>query len=326
MTTKKDVYKVLDISSIEAPIDYSQWKETKSEWSKRIILTQNDVEAVGSTLYNIFKPSISKENWDHFFHMSIGGNGNELTKITTIHSSSLLALLFFSAVSELNPIRIDNHNYNNVYFEIKNKVFPNASITDMPSNIDVLLVSDDKESLLFLESKFTEYIDHGKIAISDKYKNFYQNFFNNNNDTGLRLIENTIECISGNNSKYISGIKQMFSHIIGLATKPHESVKDDIKMLINNAKNIIIKEIVFKFEETEFNNYSNLYKNVFKSLDSKKLEVCLKDYGCDRKKISRISIGEELLTYQTLLKDNSEYQLSPKIKKFYSFNEYSPSL
>ncbi len=317
MTKKEEVYSIIDVSAIkEAEIVPSEYGDQESQWSKRIQVTPNDRISIENVLYDVFKPQINKDTWSKLFSMSISGSGNELSKVTTLHSSSLLALLFFSAVSKGNPIKIDKTTYTKVFFEVQNKVFPNASAQDKPSNIDIMLVSDDEKKLLFLESKFTEYIDHGKVEISDKYKNFYTTLFNLSPCTGLTLSGNEIVCKDTRNSQYIGGIKQMISHLIGLATEP---LDEDIKKLIDNAESIILEEIVFDWQPKEFEKYERLYEKVFKNLDTEMLQDCLKDSGCDIEKIKRISVGKKLLTYKKLLQENPEYQLSSVIKQFYNF-------
>ncbi len=78
------------------------------------------------------------------------GEGKEKEKITTLYSSSLQSLLVFTRVSKDRPIVIDDVKYTSSYFEYKNKVL------SRPSCIDVVLTSEDKNTILFLESKLYE--------------------------------------------------------------------------------------------------------------------------------------------------------------------------
>ena len=98
----------------------------------------------------------NKDLFHEKFNMAISGAGLENRRILTLHSSSLCALLFFYSCS-INPITIalnDNTTatFSKVFFEWRNKVLTSDS------NIDVVLYSPDSNILLFLESKFSEYI------------------------------------------------------------------------------------------------------------------------------------------------------------------------
>ena len=120
----------------------------ESDWSLSIM--PNEGEQAHETLGRIFKIDIP--DWKEKFNEATFGQGNEINRILTLHSSALLALLCFSHVSEENPLFIDGIRYNERWFEIKNKVF------NKPSSIDVVLKNTDGD-ILFIESKFTEYLD-----------------------------------------------------------------------------------------------------------------------------------------------------------------------
>lgn len=316
---KAQVYNFLNISLLDVDTCATEWRDgIKSPWSKRLSVPLDNVDTICNKLYETFHPLIDEQIWKERFLMAIEGSGDEKKKITTLHSSSLLALLFFSGVTKDNSISIDQTNYNQVFFEIKNKVFPNAEITDKPSNIDILLVSDNSEDLLFIESKFTEYLDHGKIDVSDKYLNFYRNLFYLIPDSGLKLDGSSLQCSSAKNSKYIAGIKQMFSHIIGLATAPDESVDEKVRCLIEQAKSIRIIEVAHKWDKCgEFDNYADLYSKIFEHFNNAILLKCLEGEGCNPEKINRIFVDNRLMTYQEIMNGCPTYKLSDTVKNFY---------
>ena len=101
--------------------------------------------------------------------MAVSGLGQEERRITTLHSSSLCALLFFYNVTKNNTLVLPlNTNkgtriveFTESLFEFKNHVISDRS----PSNVDVVLVGRSiegnegggKDVVLFLESKFAEY-------------------------------------------------------------------------------------------------------------------------------------------------------------------------
>ena len=177
-----------------------------------------------------------------------------LKKITTLHSSSLCALLFFFNVDNKKLVipSLSEYEFTESFFEFKNKVIR------YPSNIDVVLLGKNiktgKKVILFLESKFSEYITGiGKIKASkiesyfktdrysapiyesiDKEENFDFDF---NKKDGFY-----------NSKKYNEGIKQMISHYYGIRNfmkKPADN--EDVYKNIRNyeAEEIILGEILF---------------------------------------------------------------------------------
>ena len=124
---------------------------------------------VSESLANNFGIEKEKDVFIKKFEMSCSGTGGELKKITTLHSSSLCALLFFFNVDTM-PLKmrgLENCEFTQSFFEFKNKVIR------YPSNIDVVLLGKNKitnkKVILFLESKFSEYIT-GINKKDTKYK------------------------------------------------------------------------------------------------------------------------------------------------------------
>ena len=116
----------------------------ESEWSKSFKCEDGEDEF--ETLHRIFGINESARG---LFEAATSGAGNEKSRILTLHSSSLLAFLCFNGVAN-HPITIDGIVYDEVMFEVKNDVI-DASL-GKPSNIDVLLMGDNRKKLLFLES------------------------------------------------------------------------------------------------------------------------------------------------------------------------------
>lgn len=138
--------------------------ERESEWSRQIAIP----EEVSTCDYLKYVFGISNPDWGELYRQAVSGSGKEEEKITTLHSSSLLALLCFANITEENPLRIAGTKYTKVWLEVKNRVFDN------PSNIDIVLGNGGSD-LLFIESKFTEYLTPANKAFAKKYFNFYQN-------------------------------------------------------------------------------------------------------------------------------------------------------
>ena len=139
------------------------WNDQFSDWSRQFCIPK--CETTSEFLNNVF--GISCEDWEDKYQQVVSGAGKEGTKIKTLHSSSLLVLLCFSNVSHSNCLKIGGKIYNKVRFEVKNNVFDN------PSNIDIVLQNDETGDLLFLESKFTEYLSPDSNSFAKKYFNFY---------------------------------------------------------------------------------------------------------------------------------------------------------
>lgn len=162
------------------------------------------------------------------FAQSCGGTGRELKRIAALHSSSLCALLFFYHVSEENPYRmeIEGETYVFTYsrFEYQNTVIKDKA----PSNVDVVLVGTDslgKTTVLFLESKFSEYYegtgkklkiaaaylenDYGKVLYGEDLLAEMGLYATERNGTENFILRSEKAC-------YLEGIKQMISHYIGV--------------------------------------------------------------------------------------------------------------
>lgn len=257
------------------------------------------------------------------YNQAISGDGQEEKKIYTLHSSSLLALLFFYNVTKDNSIFIDGTEYGQSYFEVKNNVF------NTPSNIDIVLVSKDNTKILYLESKFTEYLFNGKAyEISKQYEDFYKNLdynelrikrtntFNSKRKNSKGKIVFNLESKNTPQDQYCVGIKQLISHYIGINNGLNEtqSERGELSEAIERASSLVLGEIIYSFDCEKEDNYKTLYSEVAKQLNEKKDELL--DQTCNR---CKISVLPHLLTYQDLLKDNEEFKLAETIKSFYKF-------
>ena len=208
-------------------------------------------------IFGIVNPELFKEK----FNMSVNGSGQELSKIRTLHSSSLCALLHFYNVTEKNPLTLSlgtdkkqrTAEFTKSVFEFKSPVIIN------PSNMDVVLIGKDTESgediVLFLESKFAEYYTSASTRhkeISQKYldNKYGSDLYKDNVLTRLGLKRNNydpncFELVSMSEPFYIGGIKQMISHYIGIRNvlnKNYFSEKDPD----NNSKQKEIKDAIEK--------------------------------------------------------------------------------
>lgn len=271
--------------------------------------------------------SLSSPQFCTAFHQVINGEGKEKYKINTLHSSSLLGLLCFYKVSEKNPLELElefdtnriHFRFNAVKFEKTNRVF---SPSVGKSSIDIALYGEDNQSqpsVLYLESKFTEYLEFGNSKSSDK-KSQYQGFFNTlNKNSELDIVhkyENSKLILSGNH--YCEGIKQMVSHFIGAVRS--EDDKD---------RNIYLAPILFNFNKDfsneSFNDYCTIYGHLAEGLNKLKgrpdeLLRCFNDYSKvkkeDLKNTKNLFISNKVLTYQELFPKNNNF-LDDVVKKYY---------
>ena len=295
----------------------------ESEWSKSFKC--EDGEDVFGTIQRIFGINESARG---LFEAATSGDGNEKSRILTLHSSSLLAFLCFNGVAN-HPITIDGIVYDEVMFEVKNDVI-DASL-GKPSNIDVLLMGDNRKKLLFLESKFTEYLSGGKVTLSNKYRDLYIKLQKLNLPFNIKFINVLQESDNSHKepdikegirlyteektSEYLYGIKQAFSHLLGIATGPAKKQtkgnEDYTRSLLENADEIKFASIVFNCDNKKFDDYKLLYESVFEN--SEVILETIKEVL--PKSEIKLTIVPKLLQYQKVFQDNN---LSDEVRNFYN--------
>lgn len=219
------------------------------------------------------------------YNEATSGKGFEERRITQLNSSSLLALLCFWRVSEKFPITIEGIKYTKVFFEVENMVFDNNS------SIDLLLVSEDGNTLLFLESKFTETLNPRRgYWLSEKYYQVYKaiesllapeiSIGNIETKTRKSGAQNEFVINSPDGGKhYFGGIKQMISHLLGLLQGPNTVSKSEriphISYYKDRSKKLILGTILFNFSEGNFKSayqdYVSLYSCVFTESNVRKI-------------------------------------------------------
>lgn len=271
--------------------------------------------------------------------MAISGDGQEVKRISVLHSSSLAALLMFYSVSDKNPLECTltdgkNYTFTNSYFEVKTQVSGSHY-----SNMDAVLTGqredDGKKVILFLECRFSEYLSTGMCnnISKDAYKEKYlelelikSDFTDNGAIAGLSFGvgkgKDNAECLqikSTGKPHYCDGVKQMISHFIGVtyfATEGKNAL--DIKQkgqafykklpeLLHDGAQILLGEVLFDFGENVENAHSKLenYKSVYS-----KLAKILYEHT------DKITILPEIHTYKDLLEN---FNLDAKVADFYQF-------
>ncbi|WP_301425483.1 hypothetical protein [Bacteroides caecimuris] len=279
----------------------------ESEWSRQIVVPGR--YSMDEYLKTVF--GISNPDWGKLYKQATSGAGQEADRISTLHSSSLLALLCFSNVTKETPLYIDGIEYTKVWFEVKNKVF------DRPSNIDIVLEGENSD-LLFLESKFTEYLTPASNAFSEKYFNFYRNILPMIDGFPLRMVyprkyDNQdgmgLEC-SSNAKLYMDGIKQCFSHLIGLCQGPAEKEKWEDK-----SGKIRFAEILYEIPGEEFNSYKSLYSKTIGLIKAEMLRKAIEPIlELENNYTDRIEVCPQIRTYQDVFK---EFKLPENVREYY---------
>jgi hypothetical protein len=144
------------------------------------------------------------------------GSGSELedipAKAKAIDSSSMLSYNFFRNINENCSVEIDGIEYNKVLFEVKLRTL---KVRSSPANMDVVLVSRDENTVLFIESKFLEYLENGSADFSDSYIK-QDSYYTDENDEWSDLLEMSNK-FQNKRDRYNYGIKQNICHLIGIS-------------------------------------------------------------------------------------------------------------
>ena len=267
----------------------------------------------GEDLAGIF--GLDAEVFGKKYLEAISGDGQEARRIRTLHSSSLLCLLCFYGVSEDRPlvIKIDGRvvKFTSSSFEVKLPVEKEENGESRPANIDVVLAGKDekrgKPVMLFLESKFSEYLSCGKYeGISNRvYEKTYSQLCKGRylNRMGIKFETNpeipsysVLSSINGRTIHYASGIKQMVSHFLGV-----KNIADRDKGV-----DIYLGEILYKFSDAidkrnhKFQDYRHLYELLAEGLNK------ISDY--------KFKVVVQCFTYQEVFKS---FNLNPSVRLFY---------
>jgi len=290
---------------------------------------------IRNNLKDIF--GIKSELFDRKYAMAISGDGQEHRRISTLHSSSLVALLCFYSVSKDHPLTMDIEGqkveFYQSLFEQKNLIGKDAAGKEHNSNMDVVLIgknSADESVILFLESKFSEYLAHGKYdEISFVYDDIYKDLTAKGQPIeGLEIIRESntwsILAAPGCPQQYCQGIKQMISHYQGVR-------KGFMKKDGKKYAHIYLGEILFKFPEDvdkgyeSYNSYVGLYRQLACALNNLKFSVFPiidKLYRLLRKFACKLNIKVKptfkvLETSQSYLDVLRDFELDPLVKEFY---------
>ena len=299
---------------------------------------KDDSETPEQTLIRMFGINNEDNKFSEKYQQAISGDGKEEDNILTYHSSALCALLhFYNVEKEGIKININKKEiiFNKSYFEWKNKVIHN------PSNVDIVLISKDGKKVLFLESKFSEYLDESQwsksisnVYLKNKYsKVIYEDLFRSifvkeeekdKDNFKIKLKDST-------KRYYYDGIKQMISHYVGIKNiicDKNNKIKEYNEKLIKEKKDIMAKvEVIylgtilydgfdfpkFKRENNSLERYRYIYKKLYETM---------KKYSNEEKQKVKFEIINEILTYSEVFNnnENSNKVLDKNVRQFYYRN------
>lgn len=284
-------------------------------------------------LIDIFDIS-NKDLFREKFKMACGGSGQEYRRITTLHSSSLCALLFFYNITDENPLEIEiagkPYCFTESVFEFKSPAI------NSPSNMDIVLLGTEKVSgksvVLFLESKFSEYYSaftNHLERISDGYldnpysESFYKGVFWKYLDTEVLPEKDGFVQLRSTKKYYIGGIKQMISHYVGIRNimdgNFYSGKKEPSQLAVENAimqgADILLAEILYDGKLGRMKNeygqaYLDSYEEMYvKFADKAMTEIDMAGLG----KHFRVSMKD--LGYSLFL--NNDHLVEKRILDFY---------
>lgn len=265
------------------------------------------------------------------FQIVTSGVGDEIRKINSVASSALLSLLIFYPlfVKGQKSISFDINGqkvvFDKSFFEVRNMV------VRRPSCVDVVLQSKDGRTLLFLESKLSEFID--STTCKAKYGKSYYPLYDALSKKGLI---GSIKPVESNNKMmllsdkecYIEGIKQSISHLIGILRGPKlesdlgypKEYLDEYLKAYRDAESVIYGTMLYNPNSLcvgidKYDDYVELYSDIIGKNGDEIVNQILswKNIRDFRKKVV---VLKQPLTYHTISEDYLS-QLSKSIRNFY---------
>ena len=199
-----------------------------------------------------------------FYNMFWQGSGSELKsgrrgekpKAAALHSSSMLAYNFFHWICDETPLIYKGVVYNKVVFEEKLRVLKRNNT----ANMDIILVSKDNNTILFIESKFTEHLE---MLFSRTYHDL-KNYLSQGEIWSSVISEFNLS------SHYYAGLKQIMCHLIGINNltcneaalnwfNKNSWLNKVYDVSLTGHENYIFKSIVFQPRNAELSKLTESY-------------------------------------------------------------------
>ncbi len=210
---------------------------------------------------NIYEGKMLEE----FYNMFDNGSGKEMhSKARAVHSSSMLGYNFFHWVKRNHPITINGTKYSQVYFEVKMRVLKGTT----PANMDVLLIGkkSSRTQLLFIESKFLEYLQSERYNLSDSYRKTDKWYSHEDRDWNS-FLDDVKDCVDETSCSYKGGIKQGVSHLFALSNLANKRAFNSF-VSVNNLqiplKGKSYEDVDIHFLNVIFEPSSSLFANEHK--------------------------------------------------------------
>lgn len=212
----------------------------------------------------------------------------------------------FGQISNEKPlvIRVEDKDlkFTDVHFEVKNPIEGNDI---HPSNVDVVL--SNNTTILFIESKFTEYLCRSHVVknISDnRYGKYFRNIFNSFHGITYKTgKDESPSKLESSESHYIDGLKQVVAHYMGLKYASQKGWFGKKREEING-RTLCLAEIVFDFGEEwsreAFDDYGTLYQELVEKLPNR----------------DGIKVLPKIMTYQKVFE---HFKIEESVKLFYRF-------
>jgi hypothetical protein len=193
---------------------------------------------------------------EKFQKMFDDGNGGELhSKAEAIHSSSMLSYNIFHIIKK-NPITFRGVTYYDVLFEVKLQTIKGSPA---PANMDVVLIGKKggKMHLMFIESKFLEYVDNKKSELSESYSN--KNKWLVTNVDWIKIIK-----AQPMTNGYHEGIKQAITHLFGIHSFLLKNNVSELKLVDKEKTSFEFVNMIYEPDNSyeEFESYEK-YKTLF---------------------------------------------------------------
>lgn len=313
MEQKETIYDSLSLDELEKTGVQFGYRDKKKE-SLAFSIPKGETKQFLMSAFQIDDtPDFSEK-----YRQAITGSGGAEKDFDALKSSALCALLCFY---KINNLVIDGVTFHQPFFEVKNLVLGS------PSNMDVVLIGKKEPNnrvILFLECKFSEYLDNSVQSVSQKYftgkgKEYYEAI--RNAGLGKYCTVDGKRYHFFTERAYSQGTKQVVSHLIGLESflnrndgycdRFYSPVTNDGRreLYINTYDRVIFRELLFRFNKPSFD---------------KKMETYIELSNDVRNAISRIiPRGLEFadpITYQDVFgSPENAKEINPLVAHFYNF-------
>lgn len=233
---------------------------------------------------------------DRFQKMFISGSGYELDfKGAAVHSSAMFGYNFFHWINEDNMVNINLSQENSINLLQSNNPIQLSYVgfeariktlrtSNTPANIDIVLLSKDKKTLVLIESKLLEYNTHTAFNISDSYSKPSCYYENEGDDWG-KVIKDCKDKFQ-EKTQYYEGIKQNICHLIAIRNLAHgkrsaiewfikqnQAIEFDISKVqqFHFLNAIFDPHPKFEHEKNAFDNYKKLHKEFLNILNAREV-------------------------------------------------------